>query len=192
MPEGAKVDSGNDFFNAFETGKVGMIGTGAFAQATMKANHPEIEFGVTYLPGQNGGKSSFAGGDSIAIPKGSKYVKEAFEFIQWTLSDNVQLEQFAKNSQLPVRTDLAKNKYFDADPRLEINANAMAVSPRAVYAGTLDRGLAVYSLASGRWNYFTAGLPSHNVTAVEARGGVVYIGTDNGLVKVPESSVVTP
>jgi len=44
-----------------------------------------------------------------------------------TTSDAVQLEQFAKNSQLPVRTDLAKNKYFDADPRLEINANAMAL-----------------------------------------------------------------
>ena len=74
---------------------------------------------------------------------------------------------------------------------VEINANAMAASARAVYAGTLDRGLAVYSTASGRWNYFTAGLPSRNVTAVEARGGILYIGTDNGLVKVPEVSVVT-
>ena len=80
----------------------------------------------------------------------------------------------------------------DLRGNVEINANAMTVSPRAVYAGTLDRGLAVYSFASGRWNYFTAGLPSHNVTAVEASGGVLYIGTDNGLVRVPESSVVTP
>src|SRR5260221_754238 len=127
IPEGAKVDTGNDFFNAFQTGKIGMVGTGAFAQGTLKANHPEIEFGVTYLPGQTGGKSSFAGGDSIAIPKGSKYVKEAFEFIQWSLSDDVQLEQFAKNSQLPVRTDLAKNKYFYSHPRLELNAEAMGL-----------------------------------------------------------------
>ena len=51
------------------------------------------------------------------------------------------------------------------------------------------RGLAVYNMASGRWGFFTAGLPSRNVTAVEARGGVLYIGTDNGLVKVPESTV---
>jgi outer membrane protein assembly factor BamB len=75
---------------------------------------------------------------------------------------------------------------------LEINTNAMAVSPSAVYAGTLDRGLAVFNRSSGRWNFFLAGLPSVNVTAVEVHGGMVYIGTDNGLVKVPEVTVVNP
>ena len=74
---------------------------------------------------------------------------------------------------------------------IEINPNAMVATPGAVYAGTLDRGLAVYNMSSGRWGFFTAGLPSRNVTAVEARGGVLYMGTDNGLVKVPESTVVT-
>lgn len=73
---------------------------------------------------------------------------------------------------------------------VEINPNAMVSTPSAVYAGTLDRGLAVYTLASGRWNFWTAGLPSSNVTALEARGGTLYIGTDNGLVKIPESTVV--
>ncbi len=43
----------------------------------------------------------------------------------------------------------------------------------------------------GPLEFFTAGLPSRNVTAVEARGGVLYIGTDNGLVKVPETTVVS-
>jgi multiple sugar transport system substrate-binding protein len=69
MPEGAKVDNGSDFFNAFQTNKTGMIGTGAFAQSVLRQNHPEIEFGVTYLPGQKGGKSSFAGGDSGGDPQ---------------------------------------------------------------------------------------------------------------------------
>jgi len=73
---------------------------------------------------------------------------------------------------------------------LDINSNAMASTSSAVYAGTLDHGLAVYSLASGRWNFFETGLPSENVTAVEARGGMLYIGTDNGLVKIPETAVV--
>jgi ligand-binding sensor domain-containing protein len=79
--------------------------------------------------------------------------------------------------------------FADLRGQIEINSNAMVASDRAVYAGTLDRGLAVYSFASGRWNFWTRGLPSRNVTAVEARGGVLYIGTDNGLVKVPESTV---
>ena len=82
--------------------------------------------------------------------------------------------------------------FDDLRGTIDINANAMIVTPRAVYAGTLDRGLAVYSLAAGRWNFFTAGLPSRNVTAMDARAGVVYVGTDNGLVKIPESTLVNP
>jgi ligand-binding sensor domain-containing protein len=82
--------------------------------------------------------------------------------------------------------------FADLRGQIEINANAMVATRSAVYAGTLDRGLAVYSLAAGRWNFWTRGLPSSNVTAVEARGGILYIGTDNGLVKVPEPTVVNP
>jgi ligand-binding sensor domain-containing protein len=70
---------------------------------------------------------------------------------------------------------------------VEINPNAMIATANAVYAGTLERGLAVYS--SGHWNFWTAGLPSLNVTALESRNGVLYVGTDNGLIKLPESTV---
>jgi ligand-binding sensor domain-containing protein len=80
--------------------------------------------------------------------------------------------------------------FDDLRGTIEINANAMATTPNAVFAGTLDQGLAIYNIASGRWTFFTAGLPSRNVTAVEARGGVLYIGTDNGLVKVPQNTLV--
>jgi ligand-binding sensor domain-containing protein len=79
--------------------------------------------------------------------------------------------------------------FEDLRGTLEINANAMVATTSAVYAGTLDRGLAVYNMSAGRWTFFTAGLPSRNVTAVDARGRVLYIGTDNGLVKIPESTV---
>jgi ligand-binding sensor domain-containing protein len=80
--------------------------------------------------------------------------------------------------------------FDDLRGNIEINANAMATAPGAVFAGTLDQGLAIYNIGSGRWTFFTAGLPSPNVTAVEARGGVLYIGTDNGLVKVPQTTLV--
>ncbi|MFN3982954.1 MAG: sugar ABC transporter substrate-binding protein, partial [Caldilinea sp.] len=49
------------------------------------------------------------------------------EFIQWATSDEVQLEYYAKLNNLPVRTDLAKNEYFAADPRLTTAAEAMAM-----------------------------------------------------------------
>lgn len=147
IPEGSKVDDGADFINAFTSGKVGMVGTGVFSIALLKAQYPDIDFGITFLPGQDGGQSSFAGGDNIAIPKGSKHVAEAFEFIQWLLSDEVQLEQYAKNSQLPVRTDLAENQYFTEDPRLTTAAKAMAIG-RTPYSVKYND---LFNDANGPW-----------------------------------------
>jgi ligand-binding sensor domain-containing protein len=78
----------------------------------------------------------------------------------------------------------------DLRPPLEINQNAMVATGEAVYAGTLGRGLAVYRRASGRWTMLQRGLPSANVTALALGGGYLYIGTDIGLVRVPERSVL--
>jgi ligand-binding sensor domain-containing protein len=78
----------------------------------------------------------------------------------------------------------------DLRPPLEINQNAMVVTDDAVYAGTLGRGLAVYRRALGRWTMIARGLPSPNVTALALGGGYLYIGTDNGLVRAPERSVL--
>ena len=72
----------------------------------------------------------------------------------------------------------------------EVNPNAMVATGRGVYTGTLGKGLAVWNRSTSRWNWVTDGLPSLNVTAVAARAGVVYIGTDNGLVKVDERRLV--
>jgi hypothetical protein len=72
----------------------------------------------------------------------------------------------------------------------EVNPNAMAVTARAAYAGSLGRGLAVWDRSNGRWNWVTEGLPSLNVTAVAARNGLIYVGTDNGLVKVDEQGLL--
>jgi multiple sugar transport system substrate-binding protein len=125
IPPAAQIDTGTDFFNTFATGTIGMVGTGAFAIAELKLNFPEVDFGVTPLPGQSGGQSSFAGGDTIAIPTGSERVDEAFEFMTWYLSDEVQVEQLAKNNGLTLRTDLVENKYSQQDPRYIVVANAM-------------------------------------------------------------------
>jgi multiple sugar transport system substrate-binding protein len=127
MPPGAQADTGTDFANAFTTGKIGIVGSGAFAISLLKNDHPDIDFGVTYLPGKEGSQSSFAGGDSIGIPSGSKYPEQAFEFIQWMTTDEVQLEYYAKANSLPIRTDLADNEYFKADSRLTTAAKAMGL-----------------------------------------------------------------
>ena len=79
--------------------------------------------------------------------------------------------------------------FTDQARGLIINPNAMLATSRAVYAGTLGRGLARYSLLTGRWRMITGGLPSTNVTALAHHGDTIYIGTDNGLVRVPETNL---
>lgn len=70
-----------------------------------------------------------------------------------------------------------------------VNPTAMLATDRAVYAGTLGQGLAIYNRRSGRWTLHTVGLPSLNVTALAAGGGYIYIGADNGLVRVAEKDI---
>ena len=74
---------------------------------------------------------------------------------------------------------------------VEINPNALAMG-ETVYAGSLDRGLLVYDPTEGRWVEHTAGLPALNVTALEVANGIVYIGTDNGLVGIEETAIRLP
>lgn len=71
----------------------------------------------------------------------------------------------------------------------EVNPNAMLVTPHHVFAGSLGNGLYVYDRDAGRWEIFTHGLPSLNVTALAESNGIIYAGTDNGLVRILEQKL---
>jgi ligand-binding sensor domain-containing protein len=71
--------------------------------------------------------------------------------------------------------------------RVEVNPNAMLSTPGALYVGTAGRGLAVLRNGSSRWVFLTEGLPSLNVTALAAKDGALYVGTDNGLVRMRDA-----
>ncbi len=70
-----------------------------------------------------------------------------------------------------------------------VNPNAMLVAQGRVYAGSLNQGLFILDLASGRWTNWSDGLPSFNVTALAADSNFLYIGTDNGLVRVSQGAL---
>jgi hypothetical protein len=72
---------------------------------------------------------------------------------------------------------------------LVINPNALLVTPTHIYAGTLNHGMLVFSTATNRWTVIDQGLPSLNLTAFAARDGILYIGTENGLVRIPEAKL---
>ena len=78
----------------------------------------------------------------------------------------------------------------------EATRNGVIVNPGAILsdgmvtlAGTMGQGLLVSDAAGMRWRWVTAGLPSLNVTALAVDKGVVYVGTDNGLVRIDEGKL---
>jgi hypothetical protein len=79
--------------------------------------------------------------------------------------------------------------FADGTANLEINPNAMLVTAQHVFAGALGNGLLVYDRAAGRWSTLRAGLPSQNVTALAESNGYIYVGTDNGLVRIREQKL---
>jgi ligand-binding sensor domain-containing protein len=79
---------------------------------------------------------------------------------------------------------------FDiATAQFEVYPNAMLATDEHILAGTLGKGLYVYDRSSNRWSVITTGLPSLTVTALAAGDGFIYVGTDNGLVRISEQNL---
>ena len=76
-----------------------------------------------------------------------------------------------------------------ATRNMVINPNAMLSTPTHIFAGSLNQGLWIYSRAAQRWTQITSGLPSLNVTALATQSGTLYVGTQNGLVRIAESKL---
>jgi len=126
IPDSAQADTGANFFATFETGKIGIQGTGGFAISALKNDKPDLNFGIGFLPGTKDGQASaFVGGDVIAIPAASKNADIALKFIHWELTDEAQLQGLAKNNIIPARPALADNEYFKAEPRVVTTAQAL-------------------------------------------------------------------
>jgi multiple sugar transport system substrate-binding protein len=126
VPAGAKSDTGANFNGPFQTGKVGMYGGGAFAVGTLSADK-KLNFGITPLPGKTAAQTgSFAGGDEIAIPSGSKNKDAAWKFIKWVTDAEAQTA-LGKLGPVPVRTDVASGAYAKQSPFNPLLAKEMAV-----------------------------------------------------------------
>ena len=65
-----------------------------------------------------------------------------------------------------------------------VNPNAMLVAGNHVLVGTLDGGMLVFNRQTRHWSTVVEGLPSRDVTAFAERGGEVYVGTAEGVVRV--------
>ncbi len=127
--EDARSENGETFHLRFGSGKLGMMGTGNFNIALVKEQNPNMDFGVALLPGVKSGQvSSFAGGDIVTIPKGSKRVDDAIDFMKFLLSEETQVEVYAKKLNMTTRGDMADNQYFRENPKVQQVAKAIEVA----------------------------------------------------------------
>ena len=125
VPEGARTDTGANFFAAFARGNIGLAPSGAFAIGALNTQYPDIDYGVTFLPGKTGGWSSFAGGDNFVITKGTTKLKAIKAFLDFSYSLEGQT-LLARYGSLPVRGDIVDQALKDLDPRYKLAAEAMA------------------------------------------------------------------
>ena len=128
VPDGSRTENGETFHLQFGSGKVGMMGTGNFNITLARQQNPGMKFGIALLPGVTPNSSaSFIGGDLVVVPKGSKRVDDAVNVMKFLLSDDVQVEVYAKALNLTTRTDMVDNKYFKAEPLVQDVAKALTV-----------------------------------------------------------------
>jgi multiple sugar transport system substrate-binding protein len=113
----AETEDGVNWNTLFNEGKIGILprGTGNFANLA----NASFDWGVASLPAPDGSATSgFIGGDVLGITSSSEYADQAWNFIEWTLSEENQVDVVAKAGSLPSRIDLAENEYSAADPRI--------------------------------------------------------------------------
>lgn len=127
MPSNAKSEDGSTWADGFVQGRIGVEPLGSFAISRLK-KESDFEWGVGRLMSPDGNATSaFVGGDVSGISRSSENPAAAWNFIEWTLGEEAQVQILAKSSLLPVRTDLTDNEYTAADPRTKFVADTVAI-----------------------------------------------------------------
>ncbi|RDJ16975.1 ABC transporter substrate-binding protein [Rhizobium grahamii] len=149
VPASAASDNGANFLT-FTNGKIGQQSLGAFAIGTLVTEHPDINFGVTLIPGVDGNPSSFAGGDNFVITKGTKKIDAVKEFLEYIYSMDGQ-KIMAKYGSLPTRGDIADKVLEGLDPRMQVGLKAISVAKTPYTLQFND----LINSANGPWATFT-------------------------------------
>ena len=116
----SKDEAGPTWTAAFTEGKVGVMPYPATLLSSTK-----LDVGVAGIPGLTGGSSTFVGGDGLGVSKDSKKPDQAWNFLNWMMSEDAQVGVLAKDNDAVSRSDLADNQYAAKDPRL-VTINKLA------------------------------------------------------------------
>jgi multiple sugar transport system substrate-binding protein len=96
------LDTGNDnYLNVFNSGKIAMLWTGPWDLSSIT---PNISYGVTILPGDNGDHETISGPDLYMLfDHSAARSAAALKFISWLTSPTVHLKFAIATGDLPVR-----------------------------------------------------------------------------------------
>jgi len=127
----SKDEAGPTWLAALQSGNIGIAPGPSVWLGLIEAEG--VNMGVAPIPGMDGGQSTFIGGDAIGIGATSEKVAQAWDFLQWTMGEDAQVEVIAKGKGVPVRTDLAENRYSIEDPRI-VTINSIVADGVTPYA----------------------------------------------------------
>ncbi|MBL0885145.1 sugar ABC transporter substrate-binding protein [Myceligenerans sp. I2] len=142
---GSEEETGATWTAPFSNGKVGVMqypNTAVYA-----AKEAGIDVGVGGIPGVDGGRSTFLGGDAMGISRDSEHVDQAWNFLAWMMSDETQLEVVAKNGDVPGRNSLLDNSYAQEDP-LALTMNQLVADGRTPVADYFSEA---FNAANSPW-----------------------------------------
>lgn len=90
------------------------------------------------------------------------------------------------------QVDGARYQPFVETEGLKINTGCLVEAEGRVYAGTDGHGLYRLSRDGARFEHVKLSLPSARVTALLAVAGALYVGTDEGIARVPLHAAESP
>jgi len=90
------------------------------------------------------------------------------------------------------RIDRARYEPFADTEGLKINAGCLVEAEGRLYAGTDGKGLYRLDADGRRFEPVAAALPSRRITALAAGPGGLYVGTDEGVARLPLGAAALP
>ncbi|PRY16763.1 ABC transporter substrate-binding protein [Kineococcus rhizosphaerae] len=137
MPQANFSGDGSRWGADFRDGKVGMIPANFSVAALNASEEMRAKTGVVLLPGPDGGRATFAGGDNLCIPRGAPNASGAWQFAKFAL-DLPQQANLPAGGYIPVRSDAATDEYRRTFP--------LAVAPLDGIAGAYAPTTLAYNL----------------------------------------------
>ena len=157
--EGLAAGFGTAEQNPLYTGKLSMTCLHISGIEDIRKYAPNLNYGIGYIPAPPSGEahSSWVGGWCMAIPKGSRHPKEAWELIRWLCADPDGTRVVGRNTGLfpgwrksPYLAEVRGKPGYDMFLRIleECRHQRPVMPAQAYYMGSLQR--AVDSTLYGR------------------------------------------